>query len=305
MKRIRIAQHLWNKLWEDYSARVSYARVYQQAIAEAGGTVANDHIAFRSLGMTVDLPQGRMNLGIDYIAQIATALGYEVAGEYTFSDKHLYARHYRHPEQERWHLPKLFISELIVEELPPETRSQIEETVNAGINLATVSFESIDTECDSESDRISEQLRAVFARPWDPPLRSAVESVNAASQYGAWVLLHGYAVNHFTGYINQQNTSVYPDLESTARALSDRGVPMKAAIEGSPEVGLCQTATHAVKEQVSVRDDRSGEVIQIPWTYAYYELAQRFAIAAEPGQPELFDGFLGENATHLFEMTRK
>ncbi len=302
----QIARKLWNKLWEDYRTRVSYAQIYQQMILQAGGTIANDHIAFRSLRLTIDTPQGKKNLGIEYLASIAESLGYVEAGEYTFPIQNLYARHYRHLEPERFDLPKLFISELIVEKLPEDIATLIHQTVN--------NFELFDTQAigstietattESEIEQIATQLQEIFTRPWSPPKQSVVKAVNQATQYGAWVLLHGYAVNHFTGYINAQHTPKYPDLESTARGLTSLGVPMKAEIEGSRDVGLLQTATHAVKEMVAVQDDISGEVIQIPWTYAYYELTERHQVEVAPGQQALFNAFLGQNAQHLFEMTK-
>ncbi|MBH8574675.1 DUF1338 domain-containing protein [Nostocaceae cyanobacterium CENA369] len=283
----------WELLWQDYTARVSYARIYQQMITVAGGTVANDHIAFRSLRMTVDSPQGEINLGIDYLEQVAKFLGYEAAGEYTFPETHLYARHYRHPQQEKFDLPKLFISELIVDELPTDIVQLIYQTI------ATANFSRFTTLLLNVQD-----FQQIFTRPWQPPLRSVVEQVNKFTQYGAWVLLHGYAVNHFTGYVNRQNTPEYPDIDSTARGLANLGVPMKAEIEGDIACGLRQTATQAVKEMVTVLDDINKEEIQIPWTYAYYEIAQRYTLEVEPGNQKLFDAFLGNNAQHLFEMTR-
>ena len=63
-------------------------------------------------------------------------------------------------------------------------------------------------------------------------------------------MLHGYAVNHFTGYVNRQNTAEYPDIDSTACGLAKLGVPMKAEIEGNDIIGLRQTATYAVNEMV-------------------------------------------------------
>jgi hypothetical protein len=45
--------------------------------------------------------------------------------------------------------------------------------------------------------------------------------------------------------------------------------------------------------------------VNIPWTYAYYELAERNFVELETGQKVLFDGFQGDLAQHLFEMTRK
>jgi len=303
--RTRIAQHLWAKLWEDYRRRVSYAQVYEQMIRQAGGTVANDHIAFRSLRLDLS-----GNTGISYLGRIAEALGYIVAGEYTFAEQQLYARYYRHPEQERASLPKLFISELAVDALPEATAQLITQTIRSKDSSSLLNLQcleswmnSVDTE--SAAEAIASQLQAVFIRPWVPPQRSVVEAVNRISQYGAWVLLHGYAVNHFTGYVNCQNTPCYLDIEHTAYGLAKQGVPMKAKIEGSRGSGLRQTATQAVTELVSVRDDTSGKLIQIPWTYAYYEIAERFPVEGASGEHALFEGFLGSQAQHLFEMTRK
>jgi hypothetical protein len=294
MKTAQIARDLWKCLWEDYRRRVPYARIYQQIVEEAGGAIANDHIAFRSLRLTRE----EINLGIPYLETLVKALGYELAGEYHFRDRFLYARHYRHPEQDAFELPKLFISELIVEALPDTIIEQIKETVASGDFF---DFNRLDF---TAKDAIA-FLHSVFTRPWQPPKRSIVESVNQVSQYGAWVLLHGYSVNHFTGYVNRQNTPQYADIESTARALSDRGIPMKKAIEGSKGSGLRQTATQAVTEMVTVLEERTGELVQIPWTYAYYEIAERNYIEVSSGQKVWFEGFLDAQAQNLFEMTRK
>jgi hypothetical protein len=298
-----IALHLYSLLWQEYSARVSYARTYQQMITNTGGTVANDHIAFRSLRLLVDSPQGQINLGIDYLGQLAEALGYEVSGEYTFPETHLYARHYRHPQQAEFDLPKLFISELIVDELPAKISQLIQQTVASNHYKFTSPLTSLFSG-EENFKNIAQQLQKIFTRPWQAPQRSVVEQVNQVTQYGAWVLLHGYAVNHFTGYINRQNTLEYPDIDATVQGLVNLGVPMKAEIEGNIACGLRQTATQAVTEMITVIDDINHVEIQIPWTYAYYEIAQRYPIEIEPGKHILFDAFLGNNAQQLFEMTR-
>lgn len=296
-----ITRHLWEALWLEYSSRVGYARTYQKMITEKGGTIVNDHIAFRSLRMTVDAPQGKVNLGIDYLGKLAEALGYEAAGEYTFTQTHLYARHYRHPQQEEFDLPKLFISELIVDELPEKVVELLHQTV-AGEKLPSL-LAIIDT-FGNQSKHLVQELQKIFTRPWQPPLYSVLQEVNQVTQYGAWVLLHGYAVNHFTGYVNRQNTPKYPDIDTTASGLANLGVPMKAKIEGDITCGLRQTATQAVTEAVTVLDDTTSTAIQIPWTYAYYEIAQRYMVDVDASQQVLFDGFLGRNAQQLFEMTR-
>ncbi len=298
MNSTQIACQLWERLWQDYRRRVSYACVYQQMIEEAGGTVANDHIAFRSLRLSVERDGETLNLGIPYLAQIVEKLGYKVAGEYHFPNTHLYAHHYRHPLQTDFDLPKLFISELLVDELPPLIGQMIRGTVEKGDFLASNAFglpliTSID------------RLQAVFTSPWQPPKRSVVEAVNQVTQYGAWVLLHGYAVNHFTGYVNHQNTPCYNDIEATVAGLIQRGIPMKATIEGSCATGLRQTATQAVTESVAVWDDTKGDWGEIPWTYAYYEIAERNLVEVAGGEKQLFEGFLDAQAQNLFEMTRK
>lgn len=297
-----IALNLFSLLWQEYSARVTYARTYQQMITAAGGTVANDHIALRSLRLSVDCPQGKVSLGLDYLSQIAEVLGYVPAGEYNFPQTHLYARHYRHPQPAEFDLPKLFISELIVDELP----DHIVELISQTVSTIPHEFPSPITDFSpTENDEvIVQRLQKVFTRPWLTPRRFVVEQVNQVTQYGAWVLLHGYAVNHFTGYVNRHQIPEYANIDDTARGLANLGVPMKAEIEGDIACGLRQTATQAVKEMVTVIDDVSGEEIQIPWTYAYYEIAQRYPVEIAPGKQELFDAFLGNNAQQLFEMTR-
>jgi hypothetical protein len=291
---MEIANRLWDTLWQDYSQRVEYARIYQQMMQEVGFSIANDHIAFRSFGLSIDRSGEKIDLGIPYLAEIVGALGYVEAGRYEFSDRALRACHYQHPEQNRYNLPKLFISELVVDALPVILVKQIEDSVSNG-NFFSVS--NLNQWMTTESpETIITQLKTIFTRPWQPPERSLVEAVNEVSQYGAWVLLHGYAVNHFTGYINHHHNSIYSNLETTARALLQRGIPMKDTIEGSRATGLCQTATVAAREMVEVR--YGDRIIQIPWTYAYYELAERYSVNGQ-----LFEGFLNAQAQNLFAMT--
>ena len=306
MTQIQITLQLWNQLWQTYRQRVPYTRIYQHLVEEAGGAIANDHIAFRSLRLDAETPNGTIELGIPYLAQIVEPLGYKAAAEYHFPDRHLYARHYLHPDRDRYDLPKLFISELLVNELPAPVAQSILQTVRLGhfADLQTLQQSIKEANTESEIQQLVERLQTLFTRPWNPPPRSVVEAVNDVSQYGAWVLLHGYAVNHFTGYINAHQTTRLSDIETTAQALAERGVPMKAAIEGRRGSGLRQTATHAVTEMVAVQDDETGNPIQIPWTYAYFEIAERNPIETAPGKSELFEGFLGPQAHNLFDMTR-
>ena len=298
-----LAQELWAQLWEIYRQRVNYARVYEAMIQAAGGIVANDHIAFRSLRLDVESPTGAVNLGITYLENIVEWLGYQVVGEYKFGDRHLYARHYRHPAQDELDLPKLFISELIVEQLPNSIVSMIQNTVQSGSFFDLLALQQSSLASEKDYQGIAQALLPAFKRPWSPPKRTVVEAVNEVSQYGSWVLLHGYSVNHFTAYINRQHTPIYPDIESTAQALASKGVPMKDRFEGGQASGLQQTATHAVIEPVEVLDEQ-GNLDQMAWSYAYYELAQRYFVEDSTGKKNLFEGFIAPQAQNLFEMTK-
>lgn len=301
-----ILRHLLKNLWQEYQQRVSYAQVYQQMILEAGGEVANDHIAFRSLRHSIQHSQETIHLGIDYLGKLFEAFGYEVAGELAFSEQQLFARYYQHPEQENFGLPKLFISELVLDNFPENISKEIIKTVEKNLEISLSPLELLQAEINRgiDTETIALTLQKLFTRPWHPPTKSVVESVNQVSQYGAWTLLHGYAVNHFTGYINRHHTSQYPDIETTAEALAKRGVPMKAEIEGSRGSGLRQTSTQAVIEKVPVWDEKNHQIIHIPWTYAYYEIAERNQIEITPGNWVLFAGFLDSQAKNLFKMTQ-
>jgi hypothetical protein len=307
-----LAQQLWHLLWQDYRARVPYARIYQQMIEDGGGAIANDHIAFRSLRLTINPSGANIQLGIPYLAQIAEALGYQAVEEYHFPAQCLYARHYSHPEQATYDLPKLFISELIVADLPETAAALIQETVQSGAQSGDFTadyhlrLEAITKQDTPAAQRaIVKKMAHLFRRPWSPPKQSALQTVNAISQYGAWVMVHGYSVNHFTGYVNRHQTEKYQTIAQTVAGLRQLNVPMKLELEGSITSGLCQTATQAVIEPVWVQNDHSKALMQIPWPYAYYEIAERYQLKNASGAPVLFEGFLNTQAQHLFEMTRQ
>jgi hypothetical protein len=83
--------------------------------------------------------------------------------------------------------------------------------------------------------------------------------------------------------------------------LEAAGVPMKESVEGEKGSRLQQSSTQAIKEEVRVKGELGIE--KIVWTYAYYELVQR-GYVEENGEKILFNGFLGEQAAHLFDMTQ-
>lgn len=304
MKRTanEITTQLLNTLWEQYIRRVTYAKTYADLVKAKGGKVVNDHIAFRTLNTST----GKQPKGIGAIWHILDALNFKPAGHYDFKIKKLHAIHFEHPDHQ---FPKIFVSQLEVEQLPEWAQQLIHEQVKdtpyllsdfAVDQLLQLNKDGYLPEEDAELLVI--ELAGFFRRPWDIPKQSSVEKLNEISQYAAWVLLHGNSVNHFTAFINYQDVKEWPDLEVTCHALAKAGVPMKENIEGKKGSILQQSSTQAIKETVPVLAN-DGTVQKIDWTYAYYELAER-GFVEEEGTRKMFSGFLGEQATHLFDMTK-
>lgn len=293
---------LLDRLWEGYRSRVSYVRTYEEVVQKFGGTFVNDHIAFRTIASQSPA------LGIATVSRVFQALGYRAAGNYHFPDKHLSAIHYQHPNGK---FPKVFISELKTWELPHAARDIIAQTTATHrrtiadellAGLYALGADGPDSKLPWE-DVLDTLVHRFDTLPWTVPRAEEVEALNKHSQYGAWVLVHGYKVNHFTSLVNSHGVKELDGLEKTIAALQAAGVPMKAEIEGEPGSKLRQSATEAVREDVGI--NHNGELGKLNWSYAYFELAERNPVVdPATGQKVRFEGFLGPQATNLFEMTR-
>lgn len=298
----KITKAILDELWRQYLSRVSYAQKYVDLIESGGGSVVNDHIALR----TFNIHSGEQPEGIQAISHLIQYLGYTPVADYAFKKKKLNATHFEHPDPL---FPKIFVSQLEISDFPDWAQNMISETVrdtpylisNEAIELLNILKEEKSLTSEAGEILIAE-LAGYFRRPWDIPKKSYVLRLNDVSQYAAWVMLHGNAVNHFTAFVNYQEMALWPDLASTCKGLEEAGIPMKEKIEGNTGSILQQSATQAVKEDVLVKNE-SGGIEKIEWTYAYYELAQR-GLIDKNGKKELFSGFLGEQASHLFDMTQ-
>lgn len=305
MSQSEVLSQLLDLLWQQYKGRVAYAAQYERMVEERGGHLQNDHIAFR----TFHCKTGAQPQGVEAIARVFLALGYERKEEYLFADKHLTAWHYEHRANPRH--PKIFISQLEVDRLPQATSAAIEQAVAEAPDLlsatdrdALAALRQGQSLSSDEAEVLAVHLAKFFGRPWGAPQRHVVEAVDRDSQYAAWTLLHGNSVNHFTAYINEQGVAEWPDIEATVGALRAAGVPMKDEFEGEPGSKLRQSSTRAAMEECPVVE-ADGSTGRLKWSYAYYELAERGDIPGEDGRPARFQGFLGAQATNLFEMTRR
>lgn len=295
----RFLADVFDRLWDRYRERVNWVREYERVVRAAGGTFVNDHIAFRTIGSQ------QPAAGIFTLGRIFESLGYRAANCYQFPDKFLSSIHFQHPNG---NFPKLFISELQTWKLSRTARETIDRAVKthrpplASDVLAEVA--ALGTSAPNNRDELLATIvREIEELPWQAPAKDEVLAVNKESQFAAWVLVHGYNVNHFTSLINSHGVAALDDIEKTIAALQKAGIPMKAEIEGARGTKLRQTATEAAMVDVPVRE--GGTVTKMPWTYAYFELAERGDITdPETGKRGRFEGFLGPQATQLFEMTR-
>ena len=294
-----VSANLVEKLWNVFLTRVSYARIYKDMIIRRGGNVVIDHLGFRSLNCHTGEQPG----GIHGVKHIFESLGFSVARKYTFPGRKLNAVHLEMPQSG---LPKIFISQLEVLQLPLWCRHSINETVvNSSYLLSDNGIELLNKlktdgllTCEGATVLLDE-LVDCFRCPWDPPEKDDVIKINEVNHYAAWVLLHGNAPSHYGVLINEQNARGWPDIKTISSAMQQAGIPMKQRIAGSVNSNLEQSATLAVKEEVVVKDE--GMYGLLPWTYGYLELIRRSHDTEDKNA--LFGNFLEAHERQLYQMT--
>ncbi len=297
-ERDRFLLDLLDRLWEGYREKMPPVRVFERLTAERGAKFTNDHIAFRAMSSQ------KPALGLFGLSRIFTALGYTPGGCYDFPDKNLNAMHFEHP---RPGYPKIFISELKTWELSKSSRRLLARYLHvhpSPIGEDVLSGLKEPPRAGTSRNKLLIRTLQVFQRlPWPVPQKKDVLALDRETQYGAWTLVNGYGVNHFTGAVDTEGPADFNDIEKVAAALRAAGVPMKKEIEGAPGSHLRQTSTESVVTPAPMKD--GPRRVSVPWTYAYFEIAERpFFTDPATGQHRRFEGFLGSQATNLFEMTR-
>lgn len=295
----RFLLKLFDTFWVRYRERMESVQKYETLIASNRASFFNDHIAFRTLAAQ------NPSLGIFALSRIFEALGYTPIECYLFPDKHLSSIYYQHPH---FQFPKLFITQLQTWELSKASQEIVERVIQSHRPVLTQNFLNqlyhMDSVSDSDQEKILAELNAYFAHlPWDVPQKNDVIQLDKESQYGAWVLVNGYNVNHFTALVNSHGVENLNDIEKTIQEMKKAGIPMKKEIEGALGSKLRQSSTEAAVLKVSMKEGSS--MVLVPWTYAYFEIIERpITKNSVTGKNERFEGFLGAQATNLFEMTK-
>ncbi|WP_105254623.1 DUF1338 domain-containing protein [Pseudoalteromonas sp. T1lg75] len=257
---------LFEKLWDNYlEVTPSAVKVHELLGSTQQDDVINDHIALR----TFNLPK----VGLEKLAAHFLAVGYKECGEYHFEAKKLYAKHFEHEDPTQ---PKVFISELLVEQCSEELQKVVHEMVDQ-IDEAAVTGDNF-----------------LYSGTHWQVSHETYKALLAESEYAAWMAAWGYRANHFTVSIN--HLAQFDTIEQVNQKLKDAGFALNTSggeIKGSPEVLLEQSSTLADDAKVQFSD---GE-FAVP--SCFYEFALRYL------QPngEIYTGFVAASADKIFEST--
>lgn len=258
---------IFTRLWEQYTAENPSAGKIHKLFLDKGEKVVNDHVAFRTFS------DPRVN--IDVLAKAFIDAGYVPAGEYNFEVKKLKARHYELPGDPE--APRVFISELMLEEFSEDLQNTIREQL------------------DAVPRQVLESPELIFQGSIFPSIsHSNYMRLREESEYAAWMYAFGFRANHFTVSINYLKQ--FNGIEEVNTFLKANGMQLNSSggeIKGTPKQLLEQSSTLA--DQVEV--DFSDGTHTIPG--CYYEFARRYRDA----KGTLFSAFIAGSADKIFEST--
>jgi hypothetical protein len=257
---------LFRHLWDNYCEVTPSAQDIHRLLDDTqGGDIVNDHIALRTFNLE--------KVNLDKLAAHFLALGYHEGGDYHFDAKKLYAKHYEHSDPDA---PKVFISELLVDQCSRSLQDIVEDLVSQ-MNPAVVTRDDF----------------LYSGRHWDVD-HATYQNLLEESEYAAWVAAWGYRANHFTVSIN--HLSRFKTVAEINQTLKDNGYRVNSSggeIKGSPQELLEQSSTMADRASVRFSDQTAA----IP--SCFYEFARRYA---KP-DGELYSGFVAASADKIFEST--
>lgn len=254
-------------MWKNYLELNPDARRIHDLFANINdGIIINDHIALRTFNLK--------KVSLEKIASPFINAGYTAKGDYNFESKKLTAKHFEHEDKTQ---PKVFISELRIEELSKAAQTIIHTLVNQ-----------------LDGSKVNDPHFCYSGRPWSVSSED-YKTLLQESEYAAWMAAFGYRPNHFTVSINHLKT--LDTIEAANNFLLKNGFPLNESgglVKGSPEVCLEQSSTMANEVDVAFNDDK---ILHIP--SCFYEFAKRYPLA----DGKLYQGFVAASADKIFEST--
>jgi len=279
-------------LMRRYSKRVPEVNKVTKALIKRGviksqKEISNDHVAFRTMGVK--------QLGLKSFEKIFLYHGYVPRDDYFFEGKRLNARWYAPPEPK---YPRIFISELRVDDMPNETQkiiySYLDEVKSDPVEKLNLDdFKQVDT-------FLHEPL-------WRLPSWSDFKQLQKVSEYAAWVIYNRYYLNHYTISVHDLNigyntiSEFNAFLESIGIVLNDSGGEIKVSKDNL----LLQSST--VSSMVEA-DFQEGIKKMIPGSYVEFcerKVLPQFKhlIGKQIQRKHRRDGFETGNADKIFEST--
>ncbi|XP_077245306.1 2-oxoadipate dioxygenase/decarboxylase, chloroplastic/amyloplastic-like [Tasmannia lanceolata] len=257
-----------------------------------GDHVCYDHFAFRTFGVD--------GYGIDSIAQIFMDFGYSTREELRFPAKKLKALWFSPPDTcdsgcgsgVDGPLPRIFISELRVEEMSSEAQEIIRKY----------------TKISGMGNKHAALASALGLLTWEKPLYSDYQKLSRESEYAAWTLVNGYALNHAT--ISTHRLESVRNINTLNNFIEDNGFKLNSeggSLKVSPDGLLLQSSTVADSMPFHFAD---GITESVPCSYI--EFAERLVLpqykhlrAKEIKEFHRREGFEVGNADKIFESTSK
>tara|TARA_B110000459_G_scaffold27703_1_gene27377 strand:+ start:847 stop:1749 length:903 start_codon:yes stop_codon:yes gene_type:complete len=278
-------------LFETYSKRVPDVTKITEAmvsnnIVSNQSEIINDHIAFRTMGVK--------HLGIKSFEKIFLKHGYKKRDFYSFKEKKLNAYWYSHSEK---NMPRIFISELKVDELSKDAQKIIKQYTNQ------VKNDPVDNIDLNNSDEIINFLTNPL---WTLPSLFHYNELLKETEYGSWVIYNRYYLNHYTISVHELKEK-YNTLEDFNKFLNSIGVKLNdsgGVIKESKDGFLLQSSSVANKVNAHFKEGRS--LI----SGSYVEFAERKILPEfmnldlnKINSTHRRDGFETSNADKIFEST--
>ena len=248
--------------------------------------IINDHIAFRTMGVK--------HLGIKSFEKIFLKHGYKKRDFYSFKEKKLNAYWYSHSEK---NMPRIFISELKVDELSKDAQKIIKQYTNQ------VKNDPVDNIDLNNSDKIINFLTNPL---WTLPSLFHYNELLKETEYGSWVIYNRYYLNHYTISVHELKEK-YNTLEDFNKFLNSIGVKLNdsgGVIKESKDGFLLQSSSVANKVNAHFKEGRS--LI----SGSYVEFAERKILPEfinldlnKINSTHRRDGFETSNADKIFEST--
>ena len=265
-------ENLFSHLWQDYITITPSAKKVHDLLEgyefEYSGTstkLVNDHIALRTFNIE--------KINLDKLAAHFLALGYTEQGQYDFAEKKLRAKHFEHADDSQ---PKVFISELIVEEMPADIQQIILKMT------------------DNITDDAAQQDNFLYSGThWQVSIQD-YNILAEHSEYAAWMSAWGFRANHFTVSLNHMQH--LKSLANLNKKLKNAGFILNASggeIKGGPDVFLAQSSIMADKIKVDFAN--GGKLVPS----CFYEFAERYPMISGG----LYQGFVAASADKIFEST--